>query len=162
MAEQEAPAPLKSLNSFDPTFISFINRSSRDAEAWWLNFEGKPTSYGKIKPMTSLKMNTYLTHPWIFRSSDGAKLLANLNEVYFPTPAQYEEYGYPRYQRVYVTAPVYSLQEYCIRLIRSMVRKEDIRKLEIPQGLRKDLSREPDLLRDIQILSAKRSTNGSN
>ncbi|KAL1275706.1 hypothetical protein QQF64_035329 [Cirrhinus molitorella] len=161
MAEQEAPAPLKSLNSFDPTFISFLNKSSGTAEAWWLNFEGKPVSYGYIQPRASLRMNTYLTHPWIFRASDGAKLLANLGEVYFPTPVQFE-HGIPQYQPVNVTAPVYLLQEYCIRLIRSMVRKEDIDKLEIPEGLRKDLSREPDLQRDIQILSAKRSINGSN
>lgn len=57
---------------------------------------------------------------------------------------------------------VYSLQECCTRLIRSMVRKEDICKLEIPEGLRKELSRDPDLLRDIQILDAKRAINGSN
>ncbi|KAK9975849.1 hypothetical protein ABG768_021081 [Culter alburnus] len=161
MAEQEAPAPLKSLNSYDQTFISFINKSNRNAEAWWVNFSGIPVSYGDIKPGKSLQMNTYLTHPWIFRAPDGAKLLANLSEVYFPTQAQYEEYGHPRYQPVYVTAPVYSLQEYCARLIRSIVRKEDICKLEIPNGLRKDLSREPDLLKDIKILSNRRSINGS-
>ncbi|XP_067282995.1 von Hippel-Lindau-like protein [Pseudorasbora parva] len=161
MAEQEAPAPLKSLNSYDPTFISFINKSSRNAEAWWLNFLGKPVSYGCIQPGKTLEMKTYLTHPWIFRAPDGAKLLANLSEVYFPTQVEYEEYGYPRYQPVYVTTPVYSLQECCARLIRSMVRKEDICKLEIPNDLRKDISHEPDLLRDITILSAKRSIKGS-
>jgi len=42
-----------------------------------------------------------------------------------------------------------------------MVRKEDICKLEIPNSLRKDISREPDLLRDIEILSAKMSVNGA-
>uniref|UniRef100_A0A9J7WWD1 von Hippel-Lindau disease tumor suppressor n=2 Tax=Cyprinus carpio carpio TaxID=630221 RepID=A0A9J7WWD1_CYPCA len=162
MAKQEAPAPLKSLNSDNPTYITFINKSSRNAEAWWLDFEGKPVSYGAIQPRRSLQMKTFLTHPWIFRASDGAKMLVNLSEVYFPTPVQYEGFGYPRYQPVYVTAPVYSLQEYCIRLIRSMVRKEDICKLEIPEGLRKELSRDPDLLRDIQILDAKRAINGSN
>ncbi|XP_026065931.1 von Hippel-Lindau disease tumor suppressor-like [Carassius auratus] len=162
MAEQEAPAPLKSLNSYDPTYISFNNKSNANAEAWWLNFSGQPVSYGDIQPRKSLQMNTFLTHPWIFRASDGAKLLANLKEVYFPTPAQFEEYGCQRYQPVDITAPVYSLQENCTRLIRSMVRKEDICKLEIPEGLRKDLSREPDLLRDIQILSAKRSIKDSN
>lgn len=51
---------------------------------------------------------------------------------------------------------VYSLQECCARLIRSMVRKDDICKLEIPDSLRKDISREPDLLRDIKILSANK------
>jgi len=129
MAEQEVPTPLKSLNSNDPTFISFVNKSSRNAKAWWLNFSGKPVSYGDIKPGKTLKMNTYLSkyrrtsnlsgllldfvplkqvfltaHPWIFRASDGAKLLANLSEVYFPTQAQYE-YGYPLYKSVCVTAP---------------------------------------------------------
>lgn len=130
MAEQEVPAPLKSLNSYDPTFISFVNKSSRNAKAWWLNFSGKPVSYGDIKPGKALKMNTYLSeyrrtsnlfrfgsplctkasiffftaHPWIFRASDGAKLLVNHSEVYFPTQAQYED-GYPLYQSVCVTAP---------------------------------------------------------
>ncbi len=61
MAKQEAPAPLKSLNSYDPTYITFINKSSRNAEAWWLNFEGKPVSYGAIKPRSSLQMKTFLS-----------------------------------------------------------------------------------------------------
>lgn len=156
MAKQEAPAPLKSLNSDDPTYISFINKSNRTAEAWWLNFSGKPVSYGDINPGKSLQMNTYLTHPWMFRASDGAKLLVSFSEVYFPAPAQYDDYGHPHFQAVYVTTPMYSLQECCLRLIRSLVRKQDICKLEIPEGLRQDIRRAPDLLRDIQTLSAAR------
>ncbi|XP_051974965.1 von Hippel-Lindau-like protein [Xyrauchen texanus] len=157
MADQEEPAPLKSVNSYDPTYIAFTNKSNGNAEAWWLNFKGNPVSYGDIIPDKTLKMNTYRTHPWIFRASDGAKLLANFSEIYFPTPAEYDEYGNPAYQTVYVTAPVYSLQENCIRLIKKMVRKEDICKLEIPQYLRQDISRTPNLLKEIQILSKQRS-----
>lgn len=44
-------------------------------------------------------------HPWVFRASDGFKLLANFSEVYFPETAEYEDYGYPRYKLVHVTAP---------------------------------------------------------
>ncbi|XP_055045611.2 von Hippel-Lindau-like protein [Misgurnus anguillicaudatus] len=157
MTEQEALAPLKSLNSNDPTYITFMNNCREKAEGWWLDFSGIPVSYGAIKPGQALQMNTYLTHPWVFRASDGAKLLVNLSEVYFPTPAEYEEHGNPLYKPVYITAPVYSLQEYCIRLIQKTVRKEDVYKLEIPEYLRQEISRPPDILRDIKALSAQRA-----
>lgn len=41
----------------------------------------------------------------MFRASDGAKLLVSFSEVYFPAAAQYDEYGLPHYQAVYVTTP---------------------------------------------------------
>ncbi len=74
MAKQEAPAPMKSLNSNDPTYITFINKSSRNAEALWLNFEGKPVSYGDIKPRSSLQMNTFLSK--YRRTSTNIRLVA--------------------------------------------------------------------------------------
>ncbi|XP_072529213.1 von Hippel-Lindau-like protein [Salminus brasiliensis] len=156
MAEQEELQPLRSLHSLHPTFIDFLNKSSGQAEAWWLDFSGAPVSYGDIRPGRALKMNTYQTHPWIFRALDGSKLLADFREVYFPTEAEYGEDGDPLYRTVVVTRPVYSLQEYCSKLIRKLVREEDIDKLEIPGFLKKDLHRSPDLLRDIQALGALR------
>ncbi|XP_056603411.1 von Hippel-Lindau-like protein isoform X1 [Triplophysa dalaica] len=161
MAEQEAPAPLKSLDSHDPTYVVFINKTNENAEAWWLNFSGIPVPYGAISPGNALQMDTYTTHPWVFRASDGFQLLANLSEVYFPEVGEYEEDGYPLYKRVHVTAPVYSLQEYCTRMIRKMVRKEDVNKLEIAAFLKKEISRAPNLRRDLKVLAARRATNGS-
>ncbi|XP_026858049.1 von Hippel-Lindau-like protein [Electrophorus electricus] len=146
MADQEALQPLKSLNSYEPTYIDFVNKSSGNARVWWLNFSGAPVSYGDIRPGQTLKMNTFLTHPWIFRASDGSKLLANFGEVYFPAAALYGDDGNPLFRTVTITAPVYSLQEYCSKLIRKLVRKEDIDKLEIPEFLRKDIRRTPNLL----------------
>lgn len=131
----------------------------------------------------------FSAHPWVFRASDGFQLLANLSEVYFPEVGEYEEDGYPLYKRVHVTAPgeitssessmfdlimffdsitrmfcvflVYSLQEYCTRMIRKMVRKEDVNKLEIPAYLKKEISRQPNLRRDLKVLAARRAANGS-
>ncbi|XP_056603412.1 von Hippel-Lindau-like protein isoform X2 [Triplophysa dalaica] len=136
MAEQEAPAPLKSLDSHDPTYVVFINKTNENAEAWWLNFSGIPVPYGAISPGNALQMDTY-------------------------TIGEYEEDGYPLYKRVHVTAPVYSLQEYCTRMIRKMVRKEDVNKLEIAAFLKKEISRAPNLRRDLKVLAARRATNGS-
>ncbi|XP_076861136.1 von Hippel-Lindau-like protein [Brachyhypopomus gauderio] len=152
MADEEALQPLKSLHSLEPTYVDFVNKSSKKARAWWLNFSGAPVSYGDIRPGETLKMNTYLTHPWIFRASDGSKLLANLREVYLPAAALYGDDGRPVYRTVLVTTPVYSLQEYCSTFIRQLVRKEDVDKLEIPEVLRQDISRSPDLLLEIQTL----------
>uniref|UniRef100_A0A3B3TGU7 von Hippel-Lindau disease tumor suppressor n=1 Tax=Paramormyrops kingsleyae TaxID=1676925 RepID=A0A3B3TGU7_9TELE len=153
MADQEARKPLKSLNSDTPTHVNFMNNSRQEVTAWWLNFSGLPVSYGDIRPDGSLKMNTFLTHPWVFRTPDGyAKLLADRKEVYFPTLTEYE-YRFPVYKDVMITSPVYTLQEYCCMLIRRRVKREDFDKLDIPECLKNDLTKTPDLLKELQILS---------
>ncbi|XP_007259802.4 von Hippel-Lindau-like protein [Astyanax mexicanus] len=159
MAEQEELQPLRSLHSLEPSFVSFQNRCSCRAEAWWLDFAGAPVSYGEISPGQWLRMNTYQTHPWIFRASDGSALLIDSREVYFPSAAEYREDGHPLFRTVTVTSPVYSLQEYCLKLIRKLVRDTDIDRLEIPGFLKKELHRSPDLLRDIQTLRAQRMSS---
>lgn len=57
----EAPKPLKSLNSNIQTYVTFVNRTSRLARAWWLDFSGNPVSYGDISPSQILQMNTFLS-----------------------------------------------------------------------------------------------------
>ncbi|KAJ8398860.1 hypothetical protein AAFF_G00417680 [Aldrovandia affinis] len=160
MAEQEVSASLKSQNADIPTYVIFINNSTQDARAWWLNYSGNPVSYGDIRRGTTLKMNTFLGHPWLFRSSEnGAKLLANMQEVYLPVPTEYED-GHPIYMTVMITAPVYSLQECCSMLIRKLVRKEDYDKLHIPRSLINDLAKAPNLQKEIKNLNAAfRETN---
>ncbi|XP_030646700.1 von Hippel-Lindau-like protein [Chanos chanos] len=159
MAEQEAKAPLRSLHSDVPTFVNFVNKSNGKARAWWLNFSGQPVSYDDISPSHGLKMNTFLTHPWIFRRSEtGEKLLVNFNDVYFPAPPEYDEHGFPQYRTVIITTPVYTLQECCSHLIRKLVKKNDILKLDIPEFLRHDLCQTPDLHKEIRDLSASRQT----
>ncbi|XP_066524244.1 von Hippel-Lindau-like protein [Hoplias malabaricus] len=149
---EERPT-LRSLHSDEPTFVTFTNRSEGEARAWWLNFSGEPVSYGDIRPGGSLRMNTFLTHPWIFRASDGCKLLIDFREVYFPRSAQFDENGHPLFHPVFITTPVYTLQECCSRLIRKMVKKRDIDNLEIPDFLKEDIRRTPDLMREIQMLT---------
>ncbi|XP_048862925.1 von Hippel-Lindau-like protein [Brienomyrus brachyistius] len=157
MADQEARKTLRSLNSNTPTHVKFINKSRQMVRAWWLNFSGLPVSYGDIRPGGSLKMNTFLTHPWVFRTSDGyVQLLADREEVYFPTLTEYED-GFPVYKDVLIISQVNTLQEYCCMLIRKMVKREDFDKLDIPECLKSDLTRTPDLLKELQIARAQYS-----
>ncbi|GFR44646.1 hypothetical protein Agub_g5935 [Astrephomene gubernaculifera] len=67
---------IASLNSRFRVNMCFKNRTSRDIEAFWLNFEGKEVSYGIAKPGMTLLLYTYLSHPWVFRfKDDGAEAL---------------------------------------------------------------------------------------
>ncbi|MBN3313589.1 VHL disease, partial [Atractosteus spatula] len=153
MAARELPIVLRSLNSDVPTYVTFVNHCGYDARAWWLNFTGDPVSYGDIKPRTRMHMKTYRSHPWVFRASDnGAKLLANMKEIYFPELNDFQD-GYPVYLEVMITSPVYSLQDYCIMLVQKLVKKKDFDKLDIPQSLKKDLKEFPNLQKELRDLN---------
>ncbi|XP_067906573.1 von Hippel-Lindau-like protein isoform X2 [Heterodontus francisci] len=143
---------LRSLNSDEATFVTFVNRTPRTARPWWINFNGLPQNYDDIPPRETLDMRTYRTHPWVFRDADtGDKLLINKDEVYFPTSAQYDEDD-PIYIPVYITVPVYSLKDCCLQCIRKQVKLEDYTKLELPMSLHADLKNSPPLLREIENL----------
>ncbi|XP_041725194.2 von Hippel-Lindau disease tumor suppressor [Coregonus clupeaformis] len=162
MDEQEVVSgenkALRSLNSDVQTHVNFINRSTRSARAWWLDFSGHPVSYGDIRPSGLLHMDTFLTHPWVFRASpNGAKLVADQQDVYMPAAAtEYEEDGSPKFLNVVLTAPVYSLQELCLMLIRKLVEEEDYGRLDIPESLKTDLRQRPDLLKELGLINRLR------
>ncbi|XP_019909172.1 von Hippel-Lindau-like protein [Esox lucius] len=161
MEEQEVSndtAFLRSLNADVKTNVHFINRSKQSARAWWLDYSGHPVSYGDIRTNELLSMTTYLTHPWVFRTSrNGAKLLANQLEVYMPAAAtEYEDDGDPKFLDVFITTPVYSLQEYCLVLIRKLVQEHDFGRLDIPESLRRDLRQRPDLLKELELINSRR------
>ncbi|KAL0964947.1 hypothetical protein UPYG_G00274790 [Umbra pygmaea] len=160
MEEQEVSREIESLRSLNAdvgTNIRFINRSQQSANAWWLDYSGNPVSYGDIRPNHLLNMNTYLTHPWVFRASNGAKLLANQQDVYMPAAAtEYEEDGNPKFLDVFITTPVYSLQDYCLMLIRDLVCEDDYGSLNIPESLKRDLRTPPDLLKELRSINSNR------
>ncbi|XP_036812572.1 von Hippel-Lindau disease tumor suppressor isoform X2 [Oncorhynchus mykiss] len=149
MEEQEVVSgenkALRSLNADVETHVNFINQSKQSARAWWLDYSGHPVSYGDIRTDGLLRMDTFLTHPWVFRASrNGAKLLANQQDVYMPTAAtEYEE-------------DVYSLQECCLMLIRNLVEEEDYGRLDIPESLKTDLRQRPDLLKELGLINRLR------
>nr|XP_046196262.1 von Hippel-Lindau disease tumor suppressor-like isoform X2 [Oncorhynchus gorbuscha] len=156
MEEQEVVSvenkALRSLNADVKTHVNFINQSKQSARAWWLDYSGHPVSYGDIRT------NGLLTHPWVFRAArNGAKLLANRQDVYMPTAAtEYEEDGDPRFLNVVIATPVYSLQECCLMLIRNLVEEEDYGRLDIPESLKTDLRQQPDLLKELGLINRLR------
>ncbi|XP_007903128.1 von Hippel-Lindau-like protein [Callorhinchus milii] len=153
--EDSVQVPLRSLNSAEATFISFVNKSQRTVRPWWIDFEGFPQQYDDIEPGESLDMCTYLTHPWLFRDADtGDELRINRDEIYFPTSAVYNE-GNCVYIPTYITIPVYSLKDICLQHLRKLVKREDYKMLHIARSLHDDLSNKVNLQEEIKKLSLR-------
>jgi hypothetical protein len=59
------------------TSITFINRSSRAVNVYWIDYEGSEKFWFELQPDEALKQETYVTHPWCARDkTTGAPLLA--------------------------------------------------------------------------------------
>ncbi|XP_063072809.1 von Hippel-Lindau-like protein [Engraulis encrasicolus] len=145
--ETEGPKPIRSLHSDIPKFVIFVNRTNKLARAWWLDFSGNPVSYGDIPPNGELHMNTFITHPWIFRTTEnGAALAANQQDVCYPTL---------EVDIVNITTPVYSLYACCLMAIRRLVTsQQDLNILDIPQTLKQDLLSPPNLREELKLLNS--------
>lgn len=151
---QEIPWPnglpqLRSINSRQLTQVVFCNRSPRTVQPIWVNFQGAPQPYPAISPGTGRRMNTYLGHIWLFREVDtDVALTVNKNEMYIPSP---NVNGQPAI--INICLPVFSLKDRCLQVIRSLVKPEDYRKLEIVASLYDDLDNRPNIEKDLRRLA---------
>ncbi len=67
------------------SFVRFVNRTIRQVDVVWLNYEGIGVHYRSLTPNQWVDVNTYVGHPWIFRDSEtGDKLVVQLQEVFEP------------------------------------------------------------------------------
>lgn len=51
-----------------PAYIRFKNNTSHDVEVIWINFNNIEKIYCILPPNKFVDVNTYSTHPWVFRS----------------------------------------------------------------------------------------------
>jgi hypothetical protein len=65
---------LKSIASGIPTTETFYNSTKETVSFFWLDYNGSPQFYGTLKPFRETTQNTYVDHPWVFRSSDNSCL----------------------------------------------------------------------------------------
>ncbi|XP_077307708.1 von Hippel-Lindau disease tumor suppressor [Lithobates pipiens] len=154
MPQEISPPPstlrtLRSINSRELIQVVFCNRSPRLVQPIWMNFKGEPQPYPSIPPGTGRKMNTYRDHIWLFREAEtDVAMLVNEQEMYIPTP--YVN-GPPPAVNIYL--PVFTLKECCLQMIRSLVKPQDYRKLDIVTSLYDDLENRPSLGRDLRRLA---------
>lgn len=128
---------LRSTDSTLRSFISFTNASHRRVEIVWINFRTELIPYRVLGPAENVRINTYKSHPWIFRDAETKELMnVNHNEVFWPEPYV------PQANRteVFIHFPIRSLKKIAMCLINAIVKNGvQFESLGIPQSLVADL-----------------------
>ncbi|XP_060691223.1 von Hippel-Lindau disease tumor suppressor [Hemiscyllium ocellatum] len=149
--EAEPLGPLRSHNSCEPSYVTFCNCTGRRVKPVWINYRGEPVPYSTMAAQSGRRMTTYFGHPWMFRDAvSDDRLLVNGHEVFVPPAGQVNEIGQPCYIMVKITIPVYTLKERCLQVVRSLVKREDYRNLEIVGSLYDELEDQPQILKDLK------------
>ncbi|KAF6099780.1 hypothetical protein HJG60_011516 [Phyllostomus discolor] len=94
-------------------------------------------------------------HLWLFRDAgtyDG--LLVNQTELFVPS---LNVDGQPIFANI--TLPVYTLKERCLQVVRSLVKPEDYRRLDIARSLYEDLEDHPNVRKDLERLTQEHIEN---
>ncbi|XP_007944050.1 von Hippel-Lindau disease tumor suppressor [Orycteropus afer afer] len=146
---------LRSVNSCEPSQVIFCNRSPRVVLPVWLNFDGEPEPYPTLPPGMGRRIHSYLGHLWLFRDAgtyDG--LLVNQTELFVPS---LNVDGKPILATI--TLPVYTLKERCLQVVRSLVKPENYRRLDIVRSLYEDLEDHPNVRKDLERLTQEHIEN---
>ncbi|XP_050428780.1 protein Vhl [Adelges cooleyi] len=133
-----------------PAYIRFKNDTHYDVEVVWINFHKKEKPYCILPPGQFLDVNTYATHPWIFRECiSKSRMVANGQEVFMAIPWVEEHrrlafdhpISIPLRTMVIIKMPgAMELRLLCLlKLVNIIKAKEDIRTLELPVILTKEL-----------------------
>lgn len=81
MEEEDGPSgspaslPLRSVRCNQKCKVIFSNSSHRPVVIFWLNYDGEEQRYFVIEPRQFRDINTFVTHPWIFRDSTRNNLI---------------------------------------------------------------------------------------
>ena len=70
---------VKSQNSNTPVTVTFVNKSGEYRSVMWVDFNGGLVNYANSIPGERYRINTYVTHPWVFTDGPG-----NCVEMFMP------------------------------------------------------------------------------
>lgn len=89
-SDEESEPDLRSLDSLVSTHIHFKNRSSVPVKLFWINYDGDEVPYRTLQAGQSCRQQTFVTHPWTFKSVShtGKPVACNKLTVVFPTSAE--------------------------------------------------------------------------
>lgn len=141
---------MKSVPSSSQARVRFVNRSNREAEIVWIDFEGHLLCYRKLLPEHFLDINTFIHHPWIaidLKTKDNLHL--NRKEVFVVEGFSREVMIGNEMKRVtqadiripvYITLPLDSLKICAAKVVRDLIGNvKNIEHLELPAVLINDL-----------------------
>lgn len=145
---------LRSSHSIYNAFILFVNKTQRTVGVYWVDYEGKFLRYITLRPDAHTLINTYSTHPWIFKDFyTGERMQTNHNDVYWPKPFINNngnifnrvrslpiQLQYLNREEVYIHFPLRTLRLNALWVVVKNIKSfENINKLDIPNILKNDL-----------------------
>jgi hypothetical protein len=83
----EIAADLKSTASAEVATLRFENETKEDVYLFWIDYQGRPIPYDRIRPGEASVRPTYMTHPWVVTDLNGNRIgdvkpeLGNQTEV---------------------------------------------------------------------------------
>ncbi|XP_055383356.1 protein Vhl [Condylostylus longicornis] len=136
---------LRSKESIHSAFLLFVNTTEREVNVYWVDYQGRFVQYKKLEPGDRTVINTFSTHPWIFRDSNsGERMHAENKEVFWPKPFFSDSHlsnNIPESKRkqIHIHFPLRSLRENSLWAIAKLIRPTYIDQLEIPMVLKVEL-----------------------
>lgn len=130
---------LRSERSTHQAFVALKNLTQHHVDVFWINYESALIYYATMGPNGRLALDTYDTHPWVFRDSDtGLFMHVEKKEVFWPEP-----WTLRRLQtrtQVSIQFPVQSLKTIAMFLIAKVINDEsDVEQLDLPKSLANEL-----------------------
>lgn len=133
----------RSLSSEKRSYVRFYNRTNRNVEIYWLDFKGQRVKYSTLKPLHSVNINTFVTHPWIFRDEEfsdtllaatPSKRLLDRQEVFLPPDDAFD-----RRRPIVILSPLLNLKEIVFQLLRKHKINENVlADLEVPTVIKEE------------------------
>lgn len=78
---------IRSRASNNISLVLFVSRTHRPVDIYWLNYQGQRVKYTTLNYGQTYFIDTFASHPWIFRDhANGSKLVANKQEIFYPPP----------------------------------------------------------------------------
>lgn len=130
---------LRSKESIESARLLVTNRTRRPVDILWINYAAKLVRYRTLKSGEEIQMDTFKTHPWIFRDYyTGLLMHVNHKEVLWPEPSTEKR----PIQHVQIHFPLQSLKTIAMWAIVIQVRNiNEISRMEMPHTLRMDVER---------------------
>uniref|UniRef100_A0A182VWR0 von Hippel-Lindau disease tumour suppressor beta domain-containing protein n=1 Tax=Anopheles minimus TaxID=112268 RepID=A0A182VWR0_9DIPT len=137
---------LRSEHSEIRSFVLFHNTTEREVDVYWVNYSSKLIHYTTLLPQAECMVNTYVTHPWVFKDKHShERMHVRHQPVYQPDPwyTNFSSGGRLARKEINIHFPVRTLKENCLwRIVALLVDEEEsaLWGLEIPRILIQELA----------------------